>query len=75
MRTSLLQIVTPELAQVATGLDPDDVATLTPVAERIGLLGRRARGPRTPALPPTGPRVPRGPPCPRLRLRGAPRLA
>jgi len=47
MRTSILQVVTPELAGVATGLEPPIVANLTAAAERVTLLSRRARGPRT----------------------------
>ena len=47
MRTSILQIVTPELAEVVTDLDPVEVSRLTAAAERVTLLGRRARGPRT----------------------------
>ncbi len=47
MRTSILQVVTPELAEVVTGLDPAIVSGLTAAAERVTLLGRRARGPRT----------------------------
>jgi ATP/maltotriose-dependent transcriptional regulator MalT/DNA-binding SARP family transcriptional activator len=43
MRTSLLQRVTPELAQVATGLDASEVASMITEAERLGLLGRRAK--------------------------------
>lgn len=47
MQTSLLQAVTPELAEVVTGLDGADVTRLTIAAERLTLLGRRAGGPRT----------------------------
>ncbi|HET7472073.1 MAG TPA: AAA family ATPase, partial [Candidatus Limnocylindrales bacterium] len=43
MRTSLLQRVTPELAQVATGLDAVEVQSMITEAERLGLLGRRAK--------------------------------
>jgi LuxR family maltose regulon positive regulatory protein len=43
MRTSLLQRVTPELAQVATGLDAIEVQAMITEAERLGLLGRRAK--------------------------------
>jgi LuxR family maltose regulon positive regulatory protein len=43
MRTSLLQRVTPELAQVATGLDAIEVQSMINEAERLGLLGRRAK--------------------------------
>lgn len=41
MRTSVLQIVTPELAQVATGLSAVEVQSLMLESERLGLLGRR----------------------------------
>ena len=47
MRTSILQVVTPELAEVVTGLGAAEVSRLTAAAERVTLLGRRARGPRT----------------------------
>ena len=47
MRTSILQVVTPDLAEVVTGLDAPTAARLTAAAERVTLLGRRARGPRT----------------------------
>jgi hypothetical protein len=47
MHTSILQVVTPELAEVVTDLEPDEVSRLTAAAERLTLLGRRARGPRT----------------------------
>jgi LuxR family transcriptional regulator, maltose regulon positive regulatory protein len=43
MRTSILQIVTAELAAVVTDLDPDDVARLTAAAERMTLLTRPSR--------------------------------
>src|SRR5215212_2429995 len=43
MRTSILQRVTPELAQVATGLDAVEVESMITEAERLGLLGRRAK--------------------------------
>ncbi len=46
MRTSILQVVNPEFAEVATGLDAPTVARLTAAAEHVTLLGRRARGPR-----------------------------
>ena len=41
MRTSILQIVTPELAQVATGLEAIEVQALLTESERLGMLGRR----------------------------------
>ncbi len=41
MRTSVLQVVTPELAQVATGLSAVEVQSLMLESERLGLLGRR----------------------------------
>src|SRR6476646_376295 len=41
MRTSVLQVVTPELAQVATGLEAVEVQSLMLESERQGLLGRR----------------------------------
>ena len=41
MRTSVLQLVTPELAQVATGLEAVEVQSLVLESERQGLLGRR----------------------------------
>src|SRR3954452_14043979 len=41
MRTSVLQVVTPELAQVATGLSAVEVQSLVLESERLGLLGRR----------------------------------
>src|SRR4051794_29724749 len=41
MRTSVLQIVTPELAQVATGLTAVEVQSLLTESERLGMLGRR----------------------------------
>ena len=43
MRTSILQIVTADLAAVVTDLDPDDVARLTAAAERLTLLTRPSR--------------------------------
>jgi DNA-binding SARP family transcriptional activator len=42
MRTSILQRVTPELAQVATGLTSSEVQSMVTDAERLGMLGRRA---------------------------------
>ncbi|HEV7810062.1 MAG TPA: hypothetical protein VGO64_05660, partial [Candidatus Limnocylindrales bacterium] len=41
MRTSVLQVVTPELAQVATALSAVEVQSLVLESERLGLLGRR----------------------------------
>ena len=41
MRTSILQRVTPELAQVATGLTATEVQSMVTDAERLGMLGRR----------------------------------
>src|SRR5262249_5207637 len=41
MRTSILQVVTPELAQVATELPAVEVQSLVLESERLGLLGRR----------------------------------
>ena len=41
MQTSLLQVVTPELAQVASGLSAVEVQSLILESERLGLLGRR----------------------------------
>ena len=41
MRTSILQLVTPELAQVATGLTAVEVQSLLTESERLGMLGRR----------------------------------
>jgi DNA-binding SARP family transcriptional activator/tetratricopeptide (TPR) repeat protein len=43
MRTSILQRVTPELAQVASGLTAVEVQSMIAEAERLGLLGRRAK--------------------------------
>jgi ATP/maltotriose-dependent transcriptional regulator MalT/DNA-binding SARP family transcriptional activator len=42
MRTSVLQRVTPELAQVASGLSAVEVQSMIGDAERLGMLGRRA---------------------------------
>jgi ATP/maltotriose-dependent transcriptional regulator MalT/DNA-binding SARP family transcriptional activator len=42
MRTAILQRVTPELAQVATGLSAVEVQSMVTEAERLGMLGRRA---------------------------------
>ncbi len=46
MRTSILQVVTPEMAAVVTGLDAAEVARLTSAAERLTLLGRPSRAMR-----------------------------
>ena len=43
MRTSILQLVTPELAQVATGLTAVEVQSMLTEAERLGMLGRRTQ--------------------------------
>ncbi|MBA2382874.1 MAG: winged helix-turn-helix domain-containing protein [Chloroflexi bacterium] len=43
MRTSILQRVTTELAQVASGFSAMEVQSMVAEAERLGLLGRRAR--------------------------------
>lgn len=48
MRTSILQVVTPELAAVVTELDALDTARFTTAAERLTLLTRRARTSRGP---------------------------
>ncbi len=47
MQTSILQVVTPELAEVASGQDSADVARLMAAAERLTLLSRLSGGPRT----------------------------
>ena len=47
MQTSILQVVTPELAEVASGRDSADVARLMAAAERLTLLSRLSGGPRT----------------------------
>ena len=47
METSILQVVTPELAEVVSGRDPAEVARLTAAAERLTLLSRLSGGPRT----------------------------
>ena len=61
MRTSILQIVSADLAGVATGLDADEVARLSGAAERLTLLTRPSRTSRlAPALPPSRPRIPGG---------------
>ncbi|MFL5778859.1 MAG: AAA family ATPase, partial [Chloroflexota bacterium] len=43
MRISILQRVTPELAQIASGVDAVEVQSMITEAERLGLLGRRAK--------------------------------
>jgi DNA-binding SARP family transcriptional activator len=48
MRTSILQVVSPALAAVVTGLDPVDTARFTTAAERLTLLTRPGRGSRGP---------------------------
>ncbi len=48
MRTSILQIVSPELAAVVAGLDELDTATFISAAERLTLLGRPGRSSRGP---------------------------
>jgi len=47
METSILQVVTPELAEVVSGHGAADVARLTAAAERLTLLSRLSGGPRT----------------------------
>jgi len=47
METSILQVVTPDLAEVASGRDAAEVARLTTAAERLTLLSRLSGGPRT----------------------------
>jgi ATP/maltotriose-dependent transcriptional regulator MalT/DNA-binding SARP family transcriptional activator len=47
METSILQVVTPELAEVVSDRDPADVARLTTAAERLTLLSRLSGAPRT----------------------------
>ncbi len=47
MDTSILQVVTPSLAEVVSGRDAGDVARLTAAAERLTLLSRLSGGPRT----------------------------
>jgi DNA-binding SARP family transcriptional activator len=46
MRTSILQVVTPDLAAVVSGFDSAEVTRLTSVAERMTLLSRTSRGSR-----------------------------
>src|SRR3954470_22562646 len=48
MRTSILQIVTPDMAAVVAGLDAQRVAELTAAAERLTLLSRPSRSARGP---------------------------
>ncbi len=43
MRTSILQVVSADLAEVATGLDADEVGRLSAAAERLTLLTRPSR--------------------------------
>jgi LuxR family maltose regulon positive regulatory protein len=47
METSILQVVTPELAEVVSGRDAVDVARLTSAAEQLTLLSRLSGAPRT----------------------------
>jgi DNA-binding SARP family transcriptional activator len=47
METSILQVVTPELAEVVSGREAADVARLTAAAERLTLLSRLSGGPPT----------------------------
>jgi DNA-binding SARP family transcriptional activator len=47
METSILQVVTPELAEVVSGRGVVDVSRLTTAAERLTLLSRISGGPRT----------------------------
>src|SRR3954470_22566322 len=47
METSILQVVTPELAEVVSARSGPDVARLTTAAERLTLLSRLSGGPRT----------------------------
>ena len=47
METSILQVVTPELAEVVSGRNAVDVGRLTAAAERLTLLSRLSGGPRT----------------------------
>ena len=47
METSILQVVTPDLAAVVSGRESDDVARLTAAAERLTLLSRQSGAPRT----------------------------
>jgi LuxR family maltose regulon positive regulatory protein len=47
METSILQVVTPQLAEVVSGCDATDVARLTSAAEKLTLLSRLSGAPRT----------------------------
>jgi DNA-binding SARP family transcriptional activator len=47
METSILQVVTPDLAAVVSARDPADVTRLTTAAERLTLLSRLSGAPRT----------------------------
>ena len=47
METSILQVVTPDLAEVVSARDSAEVARLTAAAERLTLLSRLSGGPRT----------------------------
>ncbi len=47
MDTSILQVVTPQLAKTVSDRPPADVARLTAAAERLTLLSRLSGGPRT----------------------------
>jgi DNA-binding SARP family transcriptional activator len=47
METSILQVVTPELAEVVSAREQAEVARLTAAAERLTLLSRLSGGPRT----------------------------
>lgn len=47
MDTSVLQVVTPELAEVVSGQDAAGVTRLTAAAERLTLLSRMSGAPRT----------------------------
>src|SRR4029077_13073644 len=46
MQTSILLVVTQDLASVVTGMNPNQVSTLTTTAERLTLLSRREGRPR-----------------------------
>ena len=48
MCTSILQVVTPDLAEVVTRLGSPEVARLTTATERLTLLSRPSRSPRGP---------------------------
>ena len=48
MRTSILQVVIPDLAEVVTRLGSSEVARLTTAAERLTLLSRPSRSPLGP---------------------------